>query len=108
MTQGNPPQSETEPQPGHDRQTRAAAQPTADGESICYRVLTAVAEATGTAPTDLAPLSETVEPDALEQLFTPTGTETSQSAAGSVAFRYEGCIVTVYADGRVTVEHAES
>lgn len=46
--------------------------------------------------TDLAPLHETVDPDALDALF-------EEQETGQVTFRYAGRIITVDATGNVDV-----
>lgn len=66
-------------------------------------VVEEVAAATGVDPTDLdEPLSDVVDPDALDALFSGR-----QSAGGTVrgytSFVYHGCRVTVDADGSVSV-----
>jgi hypothetical protein len=75
-------------------------------ESPSESVIRAVSEATGTDPLQLPRLGEVVDPDALDALFLSDsqwiddsrGTET-----GTVNFRFSGCEVTVYADGRTVV-----
>ena len=76
--------------------------PKATGEfdaspSIC--VVETVADALGTEPNDLRPLYEAVDPGALDALFEPP----HQFTGGRVTFAFEGCTVTVDADGQVAV-----
>lgn len=65
--------------------------------SIC--VVETVADALETDPTELGPLYEAVDPDALDRLFEAP----HRFASGRVTFRFEGCNVTVDADGWVVV-----
>lgn len=60
-------------------------------------VVQAVAAAAETSPEELPPLTDVVDPDALDVLFSSTGT------SGSIRFRYAGYHVTVFSDGTVTV-----
>jgi len=87
--------------PAHSDNTSVRHSPS--GESLCYGVVTAVAEATGTDPMSLEPLSDTIDPDALDQLFDPDPVDADQAATGSVTFHYEGSVVEVYADGQTVV-----
>lgn len=73
------------------------------GERLSEAVVGAVAEATGEDPTSMRPLYEVVDPDALDRLFEPGSTPSRQSPVGRVSFRYNGCDVTVHADGRTMV-----
>ena len=66
-------------------------------EALSSTVVRAVAEREGIGPASLSPrLFDVVDPDALDSLFTTTD--------GHITFPYCGYSVTVYADGRVTVE----
>lgn len=60
-------------------------------------IVRAVAIAVGTEPTDLRPLYEAVDPDALDRFLT------YGSGARSLYFRFESCNVTVSSDGRIAV-----
>ena len=61
------------------------------------QVVYAVANANGVDPTDLAPLYETVDPEALDALF-------ADGSAGAIKFTYEGHDVVVRGDGPATVD----
>jgi hypothetical protein len=65
-------------------------------------VVEAVATATDRTPEGLAPITETVDPDAVDRLLTDArgsgGRETTQ-----VSFRFEGCSVVADSRGRVLV-----
>lgn len=59
------------------------------------QVIEAVAEATDSVRTELRPLYEVIDPDALDSLF---GSSRARTTA-TVTFRYGGCSVTVHTDG---------
>lgn len=70
--------------------------------SVTNSVVTAVAEATGRDPTELDPLNDVVDPDALDALFSSTGLGTHRPPS-RVEFRYCGRTVVVTGDGTVDV-----
>lgn len=67
---------------------------------VCERVVCAVANANGVDTTDLEPLYDSIDPEALDALFKP-------GVDGTVRFAYEGCDVVVHGDGNVRVDGAE-
>lgn len=67
-------------------------------ESASTATVLAVAEAIDADPTELEPLSDAVNPDALDDLFVGPGSPTR------VSFTYEGVRVTLQGDDLVTVE----
>ncbi len=67
--------------------------------SLSEAAVIAVADERGIDPTDLPPLYEFVDPDALDALF-----EGRCEMGGEVRFTLDGCVVTVYADGRVEAD----
>lgn len=69
---------------------------TVQGRPVHEQVIYAVANANGVDPTDLHPLYDTIDPEALDDLF-ESGTE------GTIKFTYEGHDVAVHSD-RVTVD----
>lgn len=69
-------------------------------ESVTTQLASAVADATDREVTELPPLGEWVDCDALEQLF--DGHE--HRAELSVSFDFEGCQVFVSSVGRIVVE----
>jgi arginase family enzyme len=73
--------------------------------STSQRVIEAVAETTGDDLTEVGPLYHTIDPDALDRLFSPTrgGTRTG----GYVEFEFAGCQVVVRGDGEVDVTERE-
>lgn len=68
-----------------------------------YSVLLAVSEVTGTAPEALNPLYDVIDPDALDEVFHRRDGRDSWAPNGRLNFPYEGCDVTVHADGRTVV-----
>lgn len=74
-----------------------------DDDTISGAVIEAIAEAEGTDVIELSPpLYEVIEPEALEHLFD------GHSTLGKVVFTYNGCEVSVFDDGYVSVEkHGE-
>lgn len=86
-----------------------------DRENDCYRIChdwwegqplsTAVAEAvaivTNTPVTDIDPLYEVVNPDALNHLYEPTPNGERRDADSYTTFTIHDCEVTVFADGYI-------
>lgn len=62
-------------------------------------VVEVVSDATAHDPTDLEPLFDVVDPDALESLFEPGPTDGPRPL--SISFRYGGCRVSVSRTGEV-------
>lgn len=91
-------------EPGGDGRTVTATRDR--DESTARTVVEAVAEATGDDPLSMQPLYDVVDTDALDTVFEPTGGRSAQS--GRVSFRFNGCDVTVHADGRTVVSPADS
>ena len=75
---------------------------TAETEPVSQTVVLAVAEATGEDPMELPPLYDTVDPDALNNLFEDR-IDGAERLGGNFEFAYAGCDVTVRADGSVNV-----
>lgn len=71
-------------------------------ESISERVVSAVADARGVDPLQLAPLYEVVDPDALDSLFQGASTETDR-VVGRAVFSMAGCEVVVHSSGDIDV-----
>lgn len=69
-----------------------------DSELASTNVVLSISALEGAGPTDLPPLAETVNPDALDRLFSP-----STEVEGSVSFEYAGYEVTVNSDGRLEI-----
>lgn len=74
-----------------------------NGETpLTATVLSVVSQATGDDPTEMEPLNDCVDPDALNKLFGPRQDGTVRHG-GSVTFDVHGRTVTVYSDGEVVV-----
>ena len=70
--------------------------------SISTIVIRGVATLKGVRPTDIEPLHDVIDPDALNALFQPGSEEISEHRA-SVSFPLEGYEVTVCADGEIVI-----
>lgn len=68
---------------------------------ISTDIVLAVAEVSGRDPTELRPLNDVINADALDSLFTPErpGNETDQ-----ISFDYQGYRVTVYRDREILLQ----
>ena len=75
--------------------------------SASLTVVLAVAEATNADPTELEPLAEAIDPDALEALVRSLRRSDRDADDASVEFRLNGCHVTVYTDGRIELRHPD-
>ena len=73
-----------------------------DDEPLSVAVANAVATFSGADVTELEPLHYAINADALERLFEPHAD--GLRTGGSVTFEYNACLVTVTADGEITVE----
>ncbi|MFC3957067.1 HalOD1 output domain-containing protein [Halovivax cerinus] len=72
------------------------------GETPAHSVVRGVSAVTNTDPATLQPLYDTIDPDALNRLF-ERRTGADGGSAGTISFRFNGCDVTISADGRTTV-----
>jgi len=68
-------------------------------DSISLRVVEALADVTDTAPSELDPLYNTVDPEALDRLFQP-----DSSDGVRVTFEYGDARVEVRGDGTILVD----
>lgn len=82
--------------------TSGVVEPSAEATSVSEEVVSAVAAARGRDPTDLDPLFEAIDPDALDGLYERDGFGRAQSSV-RVEFTYCGCEVVVDVDGAVSV-----
>lgn len=72
-------------------------------------LLSLVARTTDQDRLALAPLTDAVDPDALERLVAHwAATETDDAPAATLAFTYEGCDVTIRASGEIVVSPLEA
>jgi hypothetical protein len=77
-----------------------------DGEGAAtLAVVETVSTVLGVDSTEIAPLNDVVDTDALNQLFAPT--DGSLRRSGYVQFEYEGCIVGVWGNGTVSAVRAD-
>jgi hypothetical protein len=81
--------------------------PTLDAAQLSTLVVEAVAAHEHRFPEDLEPVYQSINPDALDSLFTPLNNGASR-AAGRVSFTYSGYHVTVSSDGTVDLEPLET
>lgn len=75
-------------------------------EAVTAAVTRGVAAVTDTPLSELDPLFDTVDPDALNRLFDPTA-GTSRRDNGWVSFEFNDCAVRVYAPGIIEITPAE-
>lgn len=72
-----------------------------DTQTLSENVISEVASREDVDRTELTPLHDVLDPDALDQLFHPTNS--SMRMDGSVTFLYHGYEVTAYATGYITI-----
>ncbi|QIO24572.1 HalOD1 output domain-containing protein [Haloarcula sp. JP-L23] len=70
-------------------------------------VVTAVAEAVDREPTELEPLEERIDSDALDMFFDPDASENGRDRACRVTFPFAGCEVTVNQGRSIVVSAPE-
>jgi hypothetical protein len=76
-----------------------------DDRPLSAAIAYSVAEVDGTDPTELEPLNDTVDTDALDRLFgTSPGVPRDE---GFLVFQFAGYDVTVFADGLVTIRDVD-
>ncbi|WP_435320334.1 HalOD1 output domain-containing protein [Haloarchaeobius sp. TZWSO28] len=85
------------------RATHVGSTPDTRNESILIDIVRTVAAVRDVRPTELPPLADIVNPDALETMFLPPGKETP-NPNGYVSFTYADCAVVVYGDRSIAVE----
>lgn len=74
------------------------------GRSPSTAVVRIVAAGIGVPPQELRPLYQTIDPDALDSLFSSRDQSNLRSKGNLVvSFEFEGCDVTVSGDGRVAI-----
>lgn len=83
-------------------ETGEAVRRTVDGaETPTTAVVTAVADVRGVETAAVAPLHDSVDPDALNALFEPTA---GRSRGGLVVFEHDGCRVELSSGDWATIE----
>lgn len=70
------------------------------GESVLMNTVDAVADFKDVPASELAPMYDSVDPEALEQLVDGSGSPVH------VTFRYEGLDITVRTDGRISIRES--
>lgn len=73
-------------------------------EPVSTALLLAVSAVLEVEAADMAPLYESVDPDALNALFGHWRGEKPRGGEGTVGFEFERCRVTVSADGEIVIE----
>lgn len=71
---------------------------------VTTTIITAVAAITDSPATDIAPLYEAINPDALNTLYAPTQTGERRTGGGCTTLTVHGCTVTLYWDGEIEIE----
>lgn len=72
-------------------------------ESLCETVIFTVAAVTGKPPTEIEPLYDTIDPDALATLFSPIS-DANPRADGFVSFTLDDQPVMVHASGEIVLD----
>lgn len=76
-------------------------------DSVSEELVYAVAEANDAEPTELAILSNVVDPDALDSVFRARSDGQGRTT-GQIVFTYEGHPVEITADGIITIGSGEA
>ena len=76
-------------------------------ERMVFAIVSGVAACTGRGVTDLPPLYDVVDSEALEQVFTSPPRSRRRSNDGRFVFTYAGCEVVVDGDDELTVRLLE-
>lgn len=76
-------------------------------DRITETIVRAIAIVTNTPPTDFEPLYESIDPDALNQLFTRPNGDSPQNTS-QVSFSYNDCTVQVDATGTIEITSAKN
>ncbi|WP_158057784.1 HalOD1 output domain-containing protein [Halorussus halophilus] len=80
-----------------------------DLEAVDSTIVEAVAAVTDSEPTEIPPLHNVIDPEALGELFAqPRRAEYRNRTEGAVTFRLAGCEVRFHADGRIVVTPPEN
>lgn len=75
-------------------------------DTLCSRIIAAVADETGTAPDSLPLLYEATDPDALEALYDTFRDTKRGSSDPTVQFRYAGRVVIVWSATDIDVNES--
>jgi len=99
-----------------DRQDPVVTYRCARDERLSRGVVKAVAEATDISPAPgaaadcdatLEPLYNAVDPEALDAIFRPAGSDAAP-VSGRITFSYAGCEVTAESDGRISARQLDA
>lgn len=74
------------------------------GRSVTTEIVLAVSAITNTPVSDMGPLDEILNPEALNDLYTPREGSELRRENGSTSFQFHGCQVTLNATGRIKIE----
>lgn len=92
----------THSHPGATPTQQTEFEPTAPGQPS-QAIVDVLATVTDSSPLEIPPLYETIDPDALEQLFDHAATTGRASASVALEFAVDDWTVVVTGDGRVLV-----
>ncbi|WP_408959447.1 HalOD1 output domain-containing protein [Natrinema sp. 74] len=73
-------------------------------EPVSTALLMTVSSVLGVEPDDLEPLSECIEPDALNELVVHWRGDEPRVGDGSISFTFSRCAVTVQSDGEIVID----
>ncbi|WP_227356102.1 HalOD1 output domain-containing protein [Haladaptatus salinisoli] len=104
MTNHTPPSDDVDDH-ADDAAYQTEFDPTTD--SVCEELITAVATLNDVDPTELALLSDFVDPEALDALFGPRATGNPREANGHILFNYDAYHVKVDSNGQITLHQPE-
>lgn len=103
MTNHTPPSDDADDH-ADDEAYQTEFDPTTD--SISEELIKAVATLNDADPTELALLSDFVDPEALDALFGPRAAAGPRETNGHVLFKYDAYHVKVDSSGQITVHHS--
>lgn len=72
--------------------------------SVTTAIVMAIAAITNTPQTDVELIAETLNPDALNNLYAPSDGDRLRREDGYTTFNMHGCNVTIYANGDIDIE----
>ena len=98
------PPSDDNPERSDDEAYRTEFDPSTD--SVSEELITAVATLNDADPTELALLSEFVDPEALDALFGPRDAGEPRETNGHVLFNYDTYHVRIDSNGQITVHQS--
>jgi hypothetical protein len=85
-----------------------AAHERSSDRTLCGAIVDAVSAVSGESPTQLPPLHDSIDTDALENLVYGTDPRpNSERSKVSVSFQFAGTLVTASSDGTIVVDEVE-